>query len=54
MYRVGLPINPLFVDEQVYYNSFDAEVRSFGTSSSYYCISLDWRYCRTGPACDSA
>jgi hypothetical protein len=38
MYRIGLPINPPFVDEQAYYNNFDAEFRNFWTNGSYYCI----------------
>jgi tryptophan 6-halogenase len=37
-YRVGLPINPPFVDEGSYYTNFDAEFHNFWQNSNYYCI----------------
>jgi tryptophan halogenase len=38
MYKAGLPVNPPFTDEPVYYENFDVELRNFWTNGSYYCI----------------
>lgn len=38
LYRAGIPFSQPVIDENTYYDNFDAEFRNFWTNGSYYCI----------------